>query len=119
MIKIIVAGGRNYTDMAVVEAKTLEFIHQYYSPFEIEIVSGGAFGADKMGERVAYKYSYSVKLFLPDWQKYGPAAGPIRNREMAEYADVAVVFWDGKSKGTKNMISEMKRLNKTCHVVTY
>ena len=74
-----------------------------------EIVSGGAKGADALGERYGRENQIPIKRFLPDWQKYDKLAGPIRNKAMAEYADMAIIFWDGKSKGTKSMISEARR----------
>ena len=43
-----------------------------------------------------------------EWIKYGRAAGPRRNKQMAEYADALLAYWDGKSRGTKNMIELAK-----------
>jgi hypothetical protein len=57
-----------------------------------------------MGEEWAKKNGCPVKLFPADWNTHGTAAGPIRNKQMAEYADGLIAFWDRKSKGTKNMI---------------
>jgi hypothetical protein len=50
-----------------------------------------------------------LKIFPAQWSIYGKGAGYIRNREMAQYADALIAFWDGKSKGTKNMIDEAKK----------
>ena len=47
------------------------------------------------------------------------AAGPIRNKEMAQNGDFLVAFWDGKSKGTKNMIKTMKACGKHGEVIIY
>lgn len=33
----------------------------------------------------------------------------MRNREMAANADALIAFWDGKSRGTKNMIEEAQK----------
>ena len=78
-----------------------------------EIVSGACrYGADYFGERWARNKGVTVTLFPADWNAHGRAAGPIRNRKMAEYADVLVAVWDGKSAGTKNMIDEMQRAQK-------
>lgn len=109
--KTIVAGSRgilNYMD--VVNA-----IHD--APWEIsEVVCGGAVGPDSLGERWARVNNIPVKMMKADWNKYGKAAGPIRNTEMAEYADRAIVVWDGESPGSKHMIKEMNRLGKKVHV---
>lgn len=69
-----------------------------------EVVSGNARGADEMGEWWASENGIQIKLFPANWSKFGKAAGPIRNEEMAKYADCLVAFWDGKSKGTSNML---------------
>lgn len=66
-----------------------------------EVVSGVAHGVDKLGERWAQAHKIPVKQFPAQWNKYGNAAGPIRNREMAEYADALIAVWDGQSRGHK------------------
>ena len=75
------------------------------SGFEItEIVSGGAVGVDRLGEKYAIEKSIPFQRFLPDWKRYKRGAGPIRNAEMAKNADALIAIWNGTSKGTKNMI---------------
>jgi len=78
----------------------------------VEIVSGTAGGADRLGEAYAYSRGFSVKRFPADWESHGNSAGVIRNAEMAEYADAAIIFWNKKSKGTSNMIDNMKKIGK-------
>jgi hypothetical protein len=72
-----------------------------------EIVSGGARGVDRLGERYARKRGLPCKVFPAQWAKYGKSAGPIRNAEMAKYTDYGVAVWDGVSRGTANMIKLM------------
>jgi hypothetical protein len=67
---------------------------------------------DQIGEDWAREHNIPVKQFLAQWNIHGKSAGPIRNKEMAEYADALIAFWDGQSKGTKNMIEQMDKLNK-------
>lgn len=81
-------------------------------PFVAEIknvVSGGATGADTHGEHWCAERGIPWSVFRPDWAQYGRAAGPIRNRLMAENADALIAVWDGKSKGTANMIQEAEK----------
>ena len=78
---------------------------------EIEIVSGTANGADKLGEKYANDNGYPIKQFSANWDKYGKSAGYKRNAQMADYADTLIAFWDGKSRGTKHMIDLAKRGN--------
>jgi ABC-type enterochelin transport system substrate-binding protein len=101
-MKVIIAGGRdfdNYEYLKEICDKIL--INQN----EIEIVSGCANGADKLGEKYANEKRYIIKQFPADWNKYGKSAGYIRNEEMAKYSDALIAFWNKKSKGTMNMIN--------------
>jgi uncharacterized phage-like protein YoqJ len=75
----------------------------------IVIISGMAKGADTIGEQYAHERGYTVERFPADWQQYGKAAGPIRNRQMVDNADALIVFWDGQSAGTRNMIMMAKK----------
>lgn len=84
-----------------------------------EVVSGGARGADAFGEEWARDRRVPVRVFPADWNRHGRAAGPIRNREMAEYADALVAVWDGESRGTKNMIEEATKRGLKVHVYRY
>lgn len=100
-MKLIIAGTRTFTDYTLLREKVLEYIGNR----SVEIVSGTASGADKLGERFAKEFGFAVKRFPADWDKHGKAAGPIRNEEMANYATDCLVFWDGESRGTKSMIN--------------
>ena len=108
--RVIVAGGRDFHDEKYLIASLDEIRNEYV---EIEIISGHANGADKLAEEYAKRLGISLKVFPANWKKYGRAAGPIRNREMLSYIiegePVVVAFWDGRSKGTKNMIEQAKR----------
>jgi len=106
MFKVIIAGGRDFIDYALLR-ETCDKILCNQS--DIEIVSGAAQGADKLGEWYADEKGYPLKQFPANWDKFGKGAGHIRNSEMAEYADALIAFWDGKSKGTKSMISLAKK----------
>ena len=120
MIKVIIAGTRDFNDYAFLK-KNVDYFLQGINPNseEIEIVSGNARGADKLGERYAKEYNLPVKLFPANWDKYGKRAGYLRNQEMANYADMLIAFWDEKSKGTKHMIDIAKKQSLTVIVVGY
>ena len=72
------------------------------------IISGTARGADRLGEKYARKNKITLEKYPAEWNKHGKAAGMIRNREMASVADALVALWDGKSRGTLNMIKTAK-----------
>ncbi len=77
-----------------------------------EIVSGGARGVDREAAAWASNHKIPIKIFLPDYKKYGKAAPIKRNEEIAKYADELIAFWDGKSRGTKSTIDFFERLEK-------
>lgn len=77
-----------------------------------EVVSGTARGVDKLGETWAESAGIPVRRFPANWRKFGRAAGGFRNSEMADYADAAVILWDGESSGTLDMIDKMRRREK-------
>jgi hypothetical protein len=106
MIKVIIAGGRNFDDFDKLCQVCDEFLQDQNG---IEIVSGAYKGADLLGERYAAERNHPIKQFPADWRRYGKSAGLKRNAEMAAYADALIAFWDGKSKGTKNMIDIAKQ----------
>ena len=108
-MKTIIAGGRDITDPRIVTSAVVE---SGFAPDTTEVVSGGAAGVDRIGEGMAELAGLKCTIFAADWAKHGRAAGPIRNRQMAAYADRLIAVWDGKSRGTKNMIDEMKKLGK-------
>ena len=109
--RIIIAGGRDFQDYDYLIDSCDEILKQYDN---VELVGGGAKGADALGKHYAELRQYDYKLFPADWDKHGRSAGPIRNKQMAEYADALIVFWDGKSRGSANMI---KQAEKCCHYI--
>ena len=117
MIKrIVIAGCRDYNNYD--EAK--EFIEYCLSRIrkenEIIIVSGGARGADALGERYAKENGFKIERYPAHWEKYGKSAGPKRNEQMAKVADCVICFWDKKSLGTKSMIGFAKEYNKPIRI---
>ena len=116
-MRVIIAGSRDiksvepvYTAIKRAEQQGIIITH---------VVSGGARGVDTLGEFWAEVKGYPVERFPADWEKHGRAAGPIRNEQMAEWADALIAVWDGKSSGTKHMIECMKKLNKPVVVEIY
>jgi len=120
-MKLIIAGSRNYNNYNFIKESVQNIMRESYNSgiaLQIEsIVSGGANGVDKLGEQFAKEFNIPCIVFPANWSKHGKAAGPIRNKEMAEFADTLIAFPDMKSIGTINMITTMKNLNKKVYVV--
>ena len=100
-MKTIIAGGRNIHDYSLVLSALEESTF-----YPTEIISGMAPGVDTLAVQYARENNLPLIEFHADWNKYKRAAGPIRNREMANYGDALIAIWDGESRGTKNMIEE-------------
>ena len=89
-----------------------------YLPNECtEIVSGGARGIDTVATVFAKERNIKLTEFLPLYERYGRAAPIVRNKQIVEYADAVIAFWDGKSRGTKSVIDYCRKLKKTCTII--
>jgi hypothetical protein len=103
-MKVIIAGGTKYT-LTEADFRWLDVMRTKI-PIT-EVVCGKAEGADTGGEEWAKKAGVPVKPFPADWDRYYNAAGPIRNGEMANYADALIAF-PGHT-GTADMVCKMTR----------
>lgn len=118
--RIIIAGGRDFKDYELLKRQVDKIIELLIADnFTIEIVSGTANGADKLGERYAKERGYKIAYFPANWDKFGKRAGYIRNEEMAIYAQALIAFWDSKSKGTKHMIDLAEKHNLPTRIIKY
>ncbi len=102
---VIVAGSRSFKDYQLLKQKLDLLLAEKLKSHKLFIVSGNALGADKLGEKYASENDIPIKHFPANWTLHGNKAGYIRNCEMAVIASAAVIFWDGKSKGSKHMIT--------------
>jgi hypothetical protein len=105
-MKLAIIGSRSFSDFEIVESEYLKL------KGVTEIVSGGAKGADQLGEALAEKYNLRLSVFIPDWKTYGRAAGVVRNKSIVEASDYVLAFWDGKSKGTQSSIKFCEKMGK-------
>lgn len=131
-IRIIIAGSREFkTDDHY--RKLRETMDAYIKNLnlseeeekQISIISGCASGADTLGEEYAEEKNYWCTNFPADWKNLGKAAGSIRNKQMADYAleegyeGHLVVFWNGTSRGTLNMINIASKLGLKTTIVKF
>lgn len=124
-MKLIIAGGRNFSSREatqhVFQAMGENHIYQLHqtpvfedadNKFVTEIVSGGALGMDTAGEVWAKTNGVEITQFLPNYKLLGSMAPRTRNKQMAIYADILRLIWDGKSSGSAHMKREMSSLGK-------
>lgn len=107
-MKLLIAGSRSITQVDL----------SLYVPAETElIISGGAKGVDSIAEEFADSHKISKLILRPEYQKYKRAAPLIRNEKMIDICDKILVFWDGKSRGTKYTIDYAKKNKKQIEIV--
>lgn len=125
-LRVIIAGSRDFNDYDLLKKSAIDiFNKKTMLPDLSRIVSGGARGADTLGERFANEMGLEIARFIPDWDGLGKRAGYVRNAEMAKFAvqddndGMLIAFWDGVSRGTKHMIDLANKYGLEVHVVNY
>ena len=113
---LAIVGSRNFDDYELLLTKVDKLVPLHKITM---IVSGGAQGADSLGEKYAKNNNIPIKIFKPDWKKFGRSAGIIRNKDIISAADVVIAFWDGESKGTLNSIDLAKKNGKKLIIVYF
>lgn len=117
--KVIVAGSRGFNNYKLLVQQCNRFLSEKRKDCNIIIISGGARGADKLGEKYAKDEGFDLEVYPAEWDKYGRSAGFRRNEKMGDIADAVIAFWDGKSHGTKHMIDIANDKGLLVRVVNY
>ena len=113
-MRVLVCGGREYADWTKLE----QTLGDLYWSLDLEeqnifvLISGGAAGADTLARRFARQNNlvpYNFEEYKADWDKYGKAAGFIRNQQMLDEGkpDLVIAFEGGR--GTADMIQRAKK----------
>ena len=117
--RLIIAGGRDFKNEDLMRDCLQQMVDGGYMDEQTELVCGMAKGADLLGYKLFKEQGMTIHKFIPDWEGLGKRAGFVRNAEMGEFCDGALIFWDGASHGTKHMIDFMERSGKPYTVVEY
>lgn len=110
VVNVLVAGGRGFNNVRVFDAVMDEQLAHFATPFDrdydINLITGLAHsGPDDMTIDYSRKRGHKLTGWPALWDKYQKRAGMIRNSHMSKQdLHYAVIFWDGESRGTKNMI---------------
>lgn len=97
-------GSRNWTDREAIADRLADL------PWDTTIVHGDAKGADRIAAQEAEKLGLLIQAFPAQWDLYGKRAGPMRNEAMALHgAELCIAFWDGRSKGTADMVDRAEK----------
>jgi len=103
-MKIGIVGSRTFNNYELLKEVMIDYLNRDNELNCELVVSGGARGADYLGERWAKENDIPTLIFKPEWDKYGKSAGFRRNQDIVKNSDFVVVFWDGVSKGSDSSI---------------
>lgn len=101
---IMVAGSRSVRD-----ANTVNHVLDHTFRPGDRLIHGAAAGADSLAGAWAAVYGVPTLEFRPEYGLHGKAAPHVRNDAMLDRADLVVVFWDSKSKGTESVIDKARK----------
>lgn len=105
--------------IAVIGSRTLTVrnLEKYIPKDTTEIISGGANGIGRCAKEFAVKNNIRYTEFLFEYKIHGRYAQLKRNLEIIDNADFVLTFWDGKSRGTKFVIDNCRKINKPIRVL--
>ena len=128
MCRIAIVGSRDFNNYEYLKFELLKYINKRLDstitpgqPYkrvdlEVEIVSGGARGADTLAEKFANEFGFKTVIYKPDWDLYGKRAGFIRNAKIVDACDILFAFQINKSRGTQHSIDLAREKNKEVYV---
>lgn len=104
--------------LAIIGSRSLTVnLEKYITEDVTEIVSGGAEGIDMLAKQYAIAHNIKLTEFFPKYEKYKRNAPLVRNREIVDYADTILAFWDSESRGTKFTIDYSRKVGKIVTVI--
>ena len=115
-MRVIIAGGSTFDSLDYMN-KCLARVKK-----DIEVImSGRGWGADKLAENFASQHGIDLELFPANWGKYGEDAGYVRWNKVfsSQGVDRVILFWDGKSEGTKTLTILAKEYDIPCEIFYY
>jgi hypothetical protein len=111
--RVLVTGSRDWKDKEQVEIELRDVENDFSGPFRFVLIHGACTtGADKMADNWCIgKSNWTVRKHAANWNKYGNAAGPLRNTQMLdkESPTVILAFNLHRSKGTTHMVRLAQR----------
>lgn len=107
-MRVLVCGSRTWTNAHLIW-EFLEVVAEMHP--DAEIIHGAARGADELAAKAAAALGLKVTAVPAEWHKFGPTAGPMRNKAMLDMAPDRLVAFrcEGESKGTDHMVKIARR----------
>lgn len=114
---IAIIGSRKFVNLGLVVG-TIQAMVAKHGKESFAVVSGGAWGPDRVGVEVADRLGVLTDVIKPEYDKYPASVAPkMRNTTIVQKADIVIAFWDGSSRGTMDAVFKAKRWGKKITVL--
>lgn len=115
-MKVLVCGSRAWTDGDAIRERLAQL------PRGVEIIAGGARGADRLAATIARSLGFAVTEFPANWRPngtYDPRAGMERNlRMLDQQPELVIAFWIDGSTGTGHTVTNATERKIPVEIVT-
>lgn len=108
--RIAIVGSREFKNYEQLKREVLARVENQ----DTEFASGGATGADSMGQRLAKETGHDIMIYYPKYAHFGKPATFIRNKLIVQDADIVLAFYQkGRFQvgGTANSAEWARKLN--------
>lgn len=116
-MKVIIAGGRDFNNYALLKEKCDIILSKVKE--DIIIVSTTDRGAPILGELYANECNYQLFYFNANWRLYGRGSDSVRNKDICEYADSLILFWNEVDKECLDLFSKAKENKMKIRIINY
>jgi len=107
-MKILVCGSRNWDRRKPI----WEALGAVKKKKNVTVIHGTAKGADTLAGEIGWELGFNIEKYPANWEKYGKAAGPLRNQKMIDKnPDVVLAFTEDldSSRGTADTVRRAKK----------
>lgn len=115
VVRLAISGWRGMTDLTTFQQAMLDWVVEHGKP--TEIITGGARGADAMGEAWALEHQVALRIMRPDWERHGKRAALLRNGDIVEACTHLLAFPHPKGSGTQDTVRKAMKSDKVVTVV--
>jgi hypothetical protein len=117
LYKLGISGSRKFSDPSNVVKYVERFIAKnFQSTEEVVVLTGGALGVDAAVELMCMRRGIKNLVVHARWVELERVAGPRRNQHIVDMSNSLLIFWDGSSNGTKDVINKAKKSGKEYQV---
>jgi hypothetical protein len=117
-MKLAISGWRGMTskEHLLIFQQAMEDLLVTQNRIPTLIITGGARGADAMGEEWARAHRIPLLVLKPDYERFGKRAPLLRNTDIVKECTHLLAFPHSSGSGTQDAIRKAFKLDKTVSV---